>query len=86
MNFRIKVLGKDEHAYATIADEDGGWIATVKTKYAEAVMAAISDVAANANGSDQRESAVIRKGALQDEQANGNSAQSQPDSHQHSCD
>ena len=52
MILEIKVLGKDEHAYAQIVD-GVKWYATVKPEHAEAVKAAIADaIAKQANPSD----------------------------------
>lgn len=45
---QVHIYGREEHAYATITDDKGGWLCTVKPQYAEAVKAAIE--AANANG------------------------------------
>ena len=70
----IKPTGS-EHSYIEV---NGVWVATVLNKYAEAVRVAVDAVANRTH--DQRESAVIREGTLQDEQANGNGVQSQTDS------
>lgn len=50
MELKTAILGRDEFAYATIADETGNWFATCKPEHAEAVRDAI--LAAIAKGND----------------------------------
>ena len=52
MILEIKVLGKDEHAYAQIVD-GVKWYATVKPEHAEAVKAAIEATIAKGNNQPQ---------------------------------
>jgi hypothetical protein len=52
MSLEIKVLGKDEHAYAQVVD-GVKWYATVKPEHAEAVKDAIADaISQQSNPSD----------------------------------